>query len=169
MQSQSVSRLSKSRLTYGVQVLLVHPGKVCTPTSYGSTFSSHCKFSLPLSRIKLCEAWRHLAWPWIPACRALEKKACVETEGLKCNCRHVLRPRHSRQRWEKVHDAWLSNICFKNCFYLRQISPVSSVHCIQALFDFIGPGSAYKVRASRAWSICAALSYTDLFTIIGLS
>lgn len=97
MQSQSVSRLSKSRLTCGVRVLLVHPGKVCTRTSCRSTFSSHCKFSSPPSRIKLCEAWRHLAWPWIPVCWAPEKKVCVKNRGDKCNCRHVL----SRDTWDR--------------------------------------------------------------------
>lgn len=109
MQSQSVSRLSKSRLTCGVRVLLVHPGKVCTRTSCGSTFSSRCKFSSPLSRIKLCEAWRHLAWPWIPACRALEKKACVETEGLNATV-DMCWGQDTRDRGEKkcmTHD-WVT-------------------------------------------------------------
>lgn len=128
MQSQSVSRLTKSRPTCGVRVLLVHPAKVCTHTSCRSTFSSHCKFSLPPSRIKLYEAWRHLAWPWIPACWAPEKKTCVKTEGLNATVDICCGQDTRDKRWEKVHDAWLSNIniyiysFFKICFCLTLIS-----------------------------------------------
>lgn len=40
---------------------------------------------------------------------------------------------------------------------------VSSVHCIQALFDFIGSGTAYKVRASRVWTIFSLVLQLELY------